>query len=403
MKKKSTEIESKWQLETKLVRGGRLQSDAGETSEGLFLNSSYSYDSAQEGEDRFSGAVDGFKYGRYSHPNLAMLETRLALMEGAEACVVTASGMAALFAVLMCQLKSGDHVVASRVLFSSCHYIITQILPRFGINYTLVDGGDLAAWRAAITENTKCVFIETPANPTLELVDIAAVAAICKPQGQFGGAQLIIDNVFATPLLQHPLELGADVVMYSTTKHIDGQGRTLGGAILGSKKFIDETVMPFVRHTGPHMSPFTAWILLKALETLHLRIERHCENAAKIAAALDGHPAISRLIYPSLPSHPQHAIFKKQMSHGGAIVCFEVEGGKEAAFRFMNALKIIDISNNLGNSKSLITHPASTTHASIGADERAKIGISDSLLRLSVGIENADDILGDILQALAAV
>jgi O-succinylhomoserine sulfhydrylase len=399
MKKKDIEIESNWQRETKLVRGGRLQSDAGETSEALFLNSSYSYETAEEGEGRFSGEIDGFKYGRYSHPNLAMLETRLALMEGAGACVVTASGMAALFAVLMCQLKTGDNVVASKVLFSSCHYIITQILPRFGVSYTLVDSSDMAAWRAAITPNTKCVFIETPANPTLELVDIAAVAALCKPVG----AQLIIDNVFATPLLQSPLKLGADVVMYSTTKHIDGQGRTLGGAILGSKKFIEETALPFVRHTGPHMSPFTAWVLLKALETLHLRVERHCANAEKIVAALDGNLSLSRLIYPSLQTHPQYEIYKKQMSHGGAMVAFELKGGKEAAFKFMNALQIIDISNNLGNAKSLITHPASTTHMSIGAEERAKIGISDSLLRLSVGIENVDDLIGDILQALSAV
>jgi O-succinylhomoserine sulfhydrylase len=388
-----------WHTETKLVRGGRLQSDAGETSEALFLNSSYSYSSAEEGEGRFNGSIDGFKYGRYSHPNLAMLEERLALMEGAEACVVTASGMAALFAVLMCQLKTGDHVVASRVLFSSCQYIITEILPRFGITYELVECGSMKAWKKAINKNTKCVFVETPANPTLELVDISALAAICKPLG----VQLIIDNVFATPLIQHPLKLGADVVMYSTTKHIDGQGRTLGGAILGSKKFIDDTLIPFVRHTGPHMSHFNAWLLLKSLETLHLRVERHCSNAEKIAAALDGHPAISRLIYPSLKSHPQHEIAKKQMSNGGPMICFELKGGKEAAFKFMNALKIIDISNNLGNAKSLITHPASTTHHSIGAESRAKIGISDSLLRLSVGIENVDDLIGDILSGLQGI
>ncbi|MEQ1706220.1 MAG: aminotransferase class I/II-fold pyridoxal phosphate-dependent enzyme, partial [Rickettsiales bacterium] len=388
MKKKQNP--NNWHTETKLVRGGRLQSDAGETSEALFLNSSYSYDTAEEGEKHFTGEIEGFKYGRYSHPNLAMLEERLSLMEGAETCVVTASGMAALFAVLMCQLKSGDHVVASSVLFSSCQYIITDILPRFGISYELVECGDMEAWKKAITKNTKCVFVETPANPTLELVDIAALSAICKPLG----VQLIIDNVFATPLVQHPLELGADVVMYSTTKHIDGQGRTLGGAILGSKKFIDETLLPFVRHTGPHMSQFNAWLLLKALETLHLRVERHCSNAEKMAAALDGHPAISRLVYPSLKSHPQYEIAKKQMKNGGPLIVFELKGGKEAAFNFMNALKIVDISNNLGNAKSLITHPASTTHHSIGAEARAKIGISDSLLRLSVGIENVDDLIG---------
>jgi len=397
MKKKQNP--SNWHTETKLVRGGRLQSDIGETSEALFLNSSYSYESAEEGEGRFTGEIEGFKYGRYSHPNLAMLQERLALMEGAETCVVTASGMAALFAVLMCQLKSGDHVVASSVLFSSCQYIITDILPRFGVSYELVECGDMEAWKKAITKNTKCVFVETPANPTLELVDIAALSAICKPLG----VQLIIDNVFATPLVQHPLELGADVVMYSTTKHIDGQGRTLGGAILGRKKFIDDTLIPFVRHTGPHMSPFNAWLLLKALETLHLRVERHCSNAEKIAATLDGHPAISRLVYPSLKSHPQYEIAKKQMKNGGPIIVFELKGGKEAAFKFMNALKIVDISNNLGNAKSLITHPASTTHHSIGAEARAKIGISDSLLRLSVGIENVDDLIGDILNGLKKI
>lgn len=397
MKKKQNPAD--WQLDTKLVRGGRLQSDAGETSEALFLNSSYTYETAEEGQGRFDGSIDGFKYGRYSHPNLAMLQERLALMEGAQACVVTASGMAALFAVLMCQLKSGDHVVASKVLFSSCQYIITQILPRFGVTYSLVDGTDMAGFERAITGNTRCVFIETPANPTLELVDIAALAAICKK----AGAQLIVDNVFATPLLQHPLKLGADVVMYSTTKHIDGQGRTLGGAILGSQTFIDDTLLPFVRHTGPHMSQFNAWVLLKALETLHLRVERHCSNAASIAAALDGHSAIARLIYPGLPSFPQYALAQKQMSHGGPMICFELKGGKDFAFRFMNALKVVDISNNLGNAKSLVTHPASTTHASIGAEERAKAGISDSLLRLSVGIEHVDDLKKDILGALGAL
>ncbi len=397
MKKKK--IPDNCSVETKLVRGGRLQSDAGETSEALFLNSSFSYETAEDGEKRFSGEIEGFKYGRYSHPNLAMLEERLSLMEGAEACVVTGSGMSAMFAALMCQLKTGDHVVASSVLFSSCNYIITQILPRFGISYTLVETGDTEGWKQAITAKTACVFIETPANPTLELVDIAFVSSLCEANN----ACLIVDNVFATPLLQSPLKLGADVVMYSTTKHLDGQGRTLGGAVLGNKKFIDETLLPFVRHTGPHMSQFNAWLLLKSLETLHLRIERHCQNAEKIAAALDGHQAISRLIYPGLPSHPQYEIAKKQMSGGGAIIAFEIKGGKKSAFKFMNSLKIIDISNNLGNAKSIITHPASTTHASLGAENLKKIGISDSLLRLSVGIENADDLIRDILGALAAI
>lgn len=397
MKKKQIPINS--HRETKLVHGGSLQSDAGEASEGLFLNSSYSYATAEDGEARFSGEVPGFKYGRYSHPNLAMLEERLALMEGAEACVVTGSGMSAMFAALMCQLKSGDHVAASKVLFSSCNYIITQLLPRFGISYTLVDSGDMEGWKRAISKNTACVFVETPANPTLELVDIAALAAICKTTG----TKLIIDNVFATPLIQSPLKLGADIVMYSTTKHIDGQGRTLGGAILGSKKFIDETLMPFVRHTGPHMSPFTAWILLKSLETLHLRVERHCSNAQEIANLLETHKAVSRLIYPGAKSHPQYTLAQKQMSGGGPLIAFELKGGKQAAFRFMNALKIIDISNNLGSAKSIITHPASTTHASISAAAQAEIGITDSLLRLSVGIEHIDDIKNDILGALDSI
>jgi len=398
MKKKPTKSAANWQQATKLVRGKRMKSSYGETSEGLFINSSYSYESAEEGEGRFDGRVAGYKYGRYSHPNLDTLEQRLALMEGAEACVVTASGMAAVFAAFMCQLKSGDHVAASRALFSSCHYIITQILPRFGISYTLVDGGDMDAWSKAITRKTKCVFIETPANPTLELVDIAAVARLCKK----AGAQLIIDNVFATPLLQHPLELGADVVIYSTTKHIDGQGRTIGGAILGNRKFIEDTVLPFVRHTGPHMSPFTAWVLSKSLETLHVRVERHCENAQLIAEALEGHAKIAKLIYPGLESHPQYDIARKQMAHGGPMIAFELKGGKKAAFKFMNALSVIDISNNLGNAKSLATHPASTTHASIALAERKKLGISDGLIRLSVGIEDVEDLKADLLAALEA-
>lgn len=385
-----------WQLATKLVRGGRIQSQFGETSEALFLNSAYTYETAEVSEALFSGQQEGFKYGRYSHPNLSMLEERLALMEGAEGCIVTASGMAAVFAALMCQLKAGDHVAAGKVLFSSCHYIITQILPRFGISYTLVEGGDSKAWEKAITKKTRCVFIETPANPTLELVDIAAVAKLCKK----AGAHLIVDNVFATPLLQHPLELGADSVVYSTTKHIDGQGRTLGGAILGKKKFIEDMAMPFCRHTGPHMSPFTAWVLLKSLETLHLRIERHCQNAGILAQLLARHPKVSRMLYPHCTDFPQYALAKKQMSSGGPMVAFELKGGKKAAFTFMNALSVIDISNNLGNAKSLITHPASSTHASLGAAERKKLGISDELIRLSVGIEDVEDLKRDIEGAL---
>lgn len=396
MKKKQNP--KSWGLSTRLVRGGRLQSQYGETSEALFLNSSYSHESAEESEALFAGKKHGFKYGRYSHPNLSMLEDRLALMEGADACIVTSSGMAAVFAALMSQLKAGDHVAASKVLFSSCHYIITEILPRFGISYTLVEGDDMAAWKKAITKKTRCVFIETPANPTLEIVDIAAVSKLCKANG----AHLIVDNVFAA-LIQRPLELGADSVVYSTTKHIDGQGRTIGGAILGKRKFIDDVVMPFVRHTGPHMSPFNAWVLLKSLETLSLRVDAHCSNAAKLAKLLEGSSRIKRLIYPHAFTHPQYAVAKKQMSCGGPMIAFELKGGKKAAFKFMNALSVIDISNNLGNTKSLITHPASSTHASIPAAERKKLGLSDDLIRLSVGIEDINDLKRDIETALKAV
>ncbi len=386
-----------WQLATKLVRGGTRRSNFGETSEAIFMNSGFCYDSAETAESRFNGSAPGFVYSRYSNPTLAMLEDRLALMEGAERCCVLASGMAAVFASMMCQLKAGDHVVASRVIFGSCYYIITQVLPRFGIEYTLVDGTDLDAWKKAFRKNTAVVFVETPANPTLSLVDIAAVAKLCKK----ARACLILDNVFSTPLLQHPLKLGADLVVYSTTKHIDGQGRSLGGAVLGKQKFIDEILLPFHRHTGPAMSPFNAWITLKGLETLPLRVERQCSNAHAIAEMLEKHPKIARVYYPGLKSHPEYALAKKQMSHGGPMIAFEVKGGKKAAFRFMNGLNTIDISNNLGDAKSLITHPASSTHANIEAKERVKLGITDSLVRLSVGIEDIADLTGDIKQALA--
>jgi O-succinylhomoserine sulfhydrylase len=308
-----------------------------------------------------------------------------------------ASGMAAVFGAMMCQLKSGDHVVASKVLFGSCYYIITQILPRFGITYTLVDGADLDAWKKAFRKNTALAFIETPANPTLDIVDIEEVARLCKK----AKARLIVDNVFSTPLLQHPLKKGADIIVYSTTKHIDGHGRTLGGAVLGSKKFIDEVLLPFHRHTGPALSPFNAWVLLKSLESLELRVERHCSNAKEIAKLLDNHPKIQRVFYPGLISHPHYKVAKKQMSHGGPMIAFEVKGGKKAAFNFMNSLAVIDISNNLGDAKSLITHPASTTHSNLSVQERNSLGIADSLLRLSVGIEDISDLLNDIRQALS--
>jgi len=385
-----------WNLSTRLIRGGTLRSQYGETSEAIFMNSGFCYDSAETAQSRFDGTAPGFVYSRYLNPTLAMLEERLALMEGAERCCVMASGMAAVFGSLMCQLKAGDHVVASKVLFGSCYYIITQILPRFGISYTLVEGADLTAWQAAFQDNTAVVFIETPANPTLDIVDIAAVCKIAKSFE----AKVIIDNVFSTPLLQHPLELGADIVVYSTTKHIEGQGRTLGGAVLADEKFITEILLPFHRHTGPALSPFNAWVILKGLETLDLRVAKHCENAEILADFLENHPGIERVFYPGLKSHPHHAVAMKQMQHGGAMIAFEVLGGKEASFAFMNRLNIIDISNNLGDAKSLITHPASTTHSNIPVAERSALGISDSLLRLSVGLEDSRDLLADIEQAL---
>jgi O-succinylhomoserine sulfhydrylase len=386
-----------WKLATKLVRGGTRRSNFGETSEAIFLNSGFCYDSAETAENRFNGVAPGFVYSRYLNPTLAMLEDRLALMEGAERACVMASGMAAVFGSMMCQLKAGDHVVASRVLFGSCYYIITQILPRFGIEYTLVDGADLAAWQKAFRKNTTVVFIETPANPTLDIVDIAAVAKLCKK----AKAKLIIDNVFSTPLLQHPLKLGADVVVYSTTKHIEGQGRTLGGAVLGSKQFIDEVLLPFHRHTGPALSPFNAWVILKGMETLDMRVERHCSNAHKLSEFLENHPKVAAVHYPGLTSHPHYAVAKKQMANGGPMIAFEVKGSKKAAFRFMNKLGIIDISNNLGDMKSLITHPASTTHSNISAAERGKLRITEGLMRLSVGTEDIRDLIADVTQALA--
>jgi len=391
-------------LETRLVRGGTLRSDFGEVSEALFLNSGFCYDSAETAESRFNGEAPGFVYSRYLNPTLKMLEDRLSLLEaGAEACCVTASGMAAVFASMMSFLKTGDHVVANRVLFGSCYYIITEILPRFGISYTLVDDvHDVKAWQDAIEGGAKggtpaaCVFIESPANPTLQLVDIESVSRVAHSVG----ATVIVDNIFATPLYQQPLTLGADVVVYSTTKHLDGQGRTLGGAVLGNADYIQETLLPFHRHTGPALSPFNAWVILKALETFELRMQRHCDNAERVAAFLEAHPRVNKVWYPGLKSHPHHAVAQKQMTRGGGLIAFEVEGGKGSAFHFMNQLQLIDISNNLGDAKTLITHPASTTHSNIAAELRAEMGISDSLLRLSVGLETAEDLIADLQQAL---
>jgi O-succinylhomoserine sulfhydrylase len=393
-KNKNTD-QTKWHKSTQLVRGGTIRSNFGETSEALFLNSGFCYNSAEVAESRFNGEDPGYVYSRYLNPSLEMLEQRLALLEGAEKCCVMASGMAAVFASIMSGIKPGDHLIANKVLFGSCFYIVTEILPRFNIEYTLVDGANLEEWEAAFKDNTTHVFIESPANPTLGLVDIEAVAKLCKKND----ALFIVDNIFATPLLQHPFELGADVVVYSTTKHIDGQGRTLGGAVLASEEFIAETLLPFHRHTGPALSPFNAWVCLKSLETLDLRVAKHCENSQKLAEHLEKQDKVTRVYYPGLPSHPQYDIAKKQMKNGGPMIAFELES-KEAAFAFTNKLEIIDISNNLGDTKSLITHPASTTHSNIEAGERASLGISDGLLRFSVGLENADDLCQDISNAL---
>lgn len=385
-----------WHPDTRLVRGGTMRSEFGETSEALFLNSGFCYDSAETAESRFDGSAPGFVYSRYLNPTLKMLEDRLALLEGCERACVMASGMAAVFAAMMCQLRAGDHVVANKVLFGSCFHIITEILPQFGITYTLVEAGDNAAWEAAITEKTRLVFIESPANPTLDLVDIRAVTAAAHQVG----ASVIVDNIFATPLLQHPFDLGADIVVYSTTKHMDGQGRTLGGAVLGPSSFIDDVLLPFHRHTGPALSPFNAWVILKGLETFGLRMVRHGENAARLADFLADHPAISRVLYPGRADFPQRELAQRQMAGGGGMIAFELQGGKEAAFRFLNALKIIDISNNLGDAKSLVTHPATTTHSNMEPDPRRAVGISDGLLRFSVGLENAADLEADLAQAL---
>ena len=396
MAKKRGKLGTARRQATNLVRGGLERSHFGETSEALFLNSGFVYDSAEAAEARFKGEADGFIYTRYGNPTVTMFEDRLAMLEGAEACFATASGMAAVFASMMCQLKAGDHVVSSRALFGSCYYIVSEILPKFGIEVTLVDGPDLGQWEKALAKPTKVVFFETPANPTLELIDIAPVAEMAHA----AGAQVICDNVFATPLLQQSLPLGADIVVYSGTKHIDGQGRALGGAILGSHEFRNEILLPFVRHTGPALSPFNAWVMLKGLETLELRVERMNRTARRIAEALEAHPFVLRTLYPELDSHPQHELAARQMKGGGTVVSFEIDGGKDEAFAVLNNLDIIDISNNLGDAKSLITHPATTTHRAMGEEGRAAIGVGDGLIRVSAGLEDPDDLIEDLAQAL---
>lgn len=383
-------------LETKLVHGGIRRSHFGEVSEAIFLNSGFCYDAAETAEKRFNGEEPGYVYSRYSNPTLVMLEERLAVLEGAERGIVVASGMAAVFAALMGVLKAGDRVVANKVLFGSCHYILTELLPRFGITTELVEGPDNAAWTKAFEKPAAAVFIETPANPTLQLTDLAHVI----PAAKKAGATVIIDNVFATPIFQRPLALGADMVIYSTTKYFDGQGRTLGGAIVGGKALLEEKILPFHRHTGPAMSPFNAWVVLKGLETLTLRMERHVSNAKRAAGLLANHPKVARLHYPGHKSFAQYELAKRQMAEPGALMAIELKGGKEGAFRFLNGLQTISISNNLGDAKSLATHPATTTHSNMTAQARQAIGITDGMVRLSVGLESVADLERDLLHAL---
>jgi O-succinylhomoserine sulfhydrylase len=375
-----------------------MRSQFGETSEALFLTQGHVYETADDCEARFKGTSPGFLYARFSNPTVSMFEQRMAAFEGAEAARATATGMAAVTAVMLGQLRAGDHVVAAQALFGSCRWVIEELLPRFGVPTTLVDGANLDEWRAAVRSNTKTFFLESPANPTLSIVDIAAVAKIAHA----AGATLVVDNVFATPIFQRPLELGADCVVYSATKHIDGQGRCLGGIILASQAFIDTHIHNFLRQTGPALSPFNAWVLLKGLETLPLRVRRQTESAGKVADALASHRRVARLFYPGRADHPQADVVRRQMSGGSTLVSFEVEGGKDGAFRFQNALKLVRISNNLGDAKSLITHPATTTHQRFTPEVRAAMGVSDGLVRLSIGLEHPQDLIDDLTRALEA-
>ncbi|MCP4933584.1 MAG: O-succinylhomoserine sulfhydrylase [bacterium] len=388
-----------WCFDTRSVHGaGEMRSQYGETSEALYLTSSYVYPSPEEAEKRFKVEAEGYIYSRYGNPTVSMFEERMRLLEGAEAAMATSSGMAAVNAVFMSQLSSGDHILAAKALFGASLYLLNELLPRLGVETTLVDGGDLDAWQAGIRANTKLVFLETPTNPTLDLIDLKKVADIAHSVG----AKLVVDNVFATPILQQPFKFGADIVLYSATKHIDGQGRCLGGIVLGSKDYIGGDFREYVRQTGPSLSPFNAWVMLKGLETLSLRVRQHGKNAAKVADFLGEHKSIARVIYPGRTDHPHYELHKKQMGGGGPLVAFEIKGGKREAFAFMNKLSIIKICNNLGDAKSLITHPTTTTHQRLSDEERSELGITPALMRLSVGLEDAQDLIEDLVQALGA-
>ncbi|UXN06052.1 O-succinylhomoserine sulfhydrylase [Bartonella sp. HY761] len=386
----------KYRAATEMVHGGVTRTQFGEVSEAIFLTQGFTYESAELAENRFNGEDPGFVYSRYANPTNDIFEKKMCIMEGAEDARAVASGMAAVANAILCYVKAGDHVVASRAMFGSCHYIIDTVLRRFGVDVTIIDGAKIENWEKAITPKTSLIFFETPANPTLEIVDIEAVCKIAHNVG----AVVVVDNVFATPLYQKPLALGADVVVYSTTKHIDGQGRCLGGAILSSKEWIADNLQNYFRHTGPGMSPFTAWVMLKGLETMPLRVNQMTKSAGAIADLIAEHSAVSKCFYPGRKDHPQADIIARQMSGGSTMIAFELKGGKKSAFEFCNALTIPLISNNLGDVRSIITHPATTTHQSIGAEARAELGVSDGLLRFSIGLEDTDDLLEDVASAL---
>ena len=394
-----TDSERDWSEATALIRGGLTRTPFDETAEAIFPTSGYVYGTAAEAEAAFAGDVDRFIYSRYGNPTVAMFEERLRLVEGAEACMATASGMSAIFASLASLLSAGDRVVSSRALFGSCSVILTDILPRLGVETELVDGTDLDQWAAALATPTKAVFLETPSNPGLQIVDLQSVADLAHA----AGATVVIDNVFASPILQKPLEHGADVVVYSATKHIDGQGRVLGGAVLSTQEYKDDTLMPFLRHTGPSLSPFNAWTLLKGMETMRLRVDAASHAAATIARELADHPKLTQMRYPHHESHPQFDLAKRQMSSGGTVLTVTIDGDKDATFRFLDNLNLFDISNNLGDSKSLATHPATTTHRRLGPEGRARVGIGEALVRLSIGLEDCDELLGDVTTALGHV
>ena len=388
-----------WAPRTRLVHSGTRRSQYGETSEAIFLTQGFVYPSAEVAEARFvESGPDEFIYARYGNPTVRMFEERIAALEGAEDAFATASGMAAVHGALFSALKTGDHVVAAKALFGSCLYIVETLLPRFGVEVSFVDGTDLDQWRAAIRPDTRLVFLESISNPTLEVIDIAAVAAIARESG----ALTVVDNVFGTPIFQRCFDLGADVVVYSATKHIDGQGRCLGGVVLGSKTFIRKTLEPFLKHTGGALSPFSAWVMLKGLETLDLRCRAAAAAAQRLAEAVSDHPALAQVLYPGLDAHPQAALARRQMETGGTVLSLDLAGGKAAAFRFLNALRIVQISNNLGDAKSLVTHPATTTHQRLTPEQRQALGIGDGLVRLSLGLEDPEDLIADIRQALDA-